>query len=258
MRDGSAATLQEWLAPMDLRAFRDTQLGKVPRAGCGTAKSAIDLLEWATLGTILASGRPIDLVTVAGGRLVQAPKPRSLADARALMRRGGSVVVRAAEEHDDGLAKLAASFGAALAGEVHVQVYATPRRTNSYGWHFDFEDVFIAQTAGVKDYYFRPNTVARDSRLGDDLDFTVFRREVSPISCARLIAGDCLYIPARWWHLVKCEEDSLSISVGVMSPQAIRTAKRLPAGWSGHATPDPGAGRELEVPPVDALRAGLL
>ena len=35
-------------------------------------------------------------------------------------------------------------------------------QANSYGWHHDFEDVFIAQTAGVKDDYFRANTVARD------------------------------------------------------------------------------------------------
>ena len=33
---------------------------------------------------------------------------------------------------------------------------------------------------------------------------------------ARLIAGDWLYVPRRWWHLVLCAEDSLSISVGVM------------------------------------------
>ncbi len=32
----------------------------------------------------------------------------------------------------------------------------------------------------------------------------------------RLCAGDWLYLPGRWWHVAKCVEDSLSISVGVL------------------------------------------
>jgi len=50
---------------------------------------------------------------------------------------------------------------------------------------------------------------------------------------ARLIAGDWLYLPPRWWHLVKCIEQSLSISVGVMSPAELGRARRLPPGWTG-------------------------
>jgi 50S ribosomal protein L16 3-hydroxylase len=122
-----------------------------------------------------------------------------------------------------------------LPGEVHVQLYLTPGGSNSYGWHFDFEDVFIAQTAGVKDYYLRANTVARDAILGDRLDFSSIARETSPLFAARLVPGDWLYVPATWWHLVKCVEQALSISVGVMPPSALRRARRLPPGWSGAA-----------------------
>ncbi len=46
---------------------------------------------------------------------------------------------------------------------------------------------------------------------------------------SRLVAGDWLYIPRWWWHFVKCEEDSLSISVGVMP--------------SGEARKEPGLAR---------------
>ena len=52
-----------------------------------------------------------------------------------------SVVIRAAEHHDPGLGRLATGFEAALPGEVHVQLYATPAGTNSYGWHYDL--VFV-------------------------------------------------------------------------------------------------------------------
>jgi len=121
-----------------------------------------------------------------------------------------------------------------LAGQAGVpRAWTSGAQSPSFGWHYDFEDVFIAQTAGVKDYYFRANTVALDAVLGDKLDFTSFRNERSPLMSARLAAGDWLYLPARWWHLVKCVQESLSISVGVMSPSELQRARRLPAGWTG-------------------------
>jgi 50S ribosomal protein L16 3-hydroxylase len=225
--------LTEWLAPDDLAWFLTAQFHRAPFARPAAAAGALAALDWATLDGILRSGEPLDIMTVRGGELHPVPLPRSLDDARSLMRAGISVVVRGAERHDAGLRAVADGFEAALPGEVHIQVYATPAGTNSYGWHYDFEDVFIAQTAGVKDYYFRENTVARDTVLGDRLDFTCVRQETSPLYQSRLIAGDWLYIPSTWWHLVKCAQDSLSISVGVMPPEELRRAKRLPPGWTG-------------------------
>jgi 50S ribosomal protein L16 3-hydroxylase len=234
--------IADWFAPLDLPAFRAAHLEpRQPHARPAGASAAVGLLGWEIFDRVLSSALPVDVLTVAAGQLVDVPAPRSAADVRRLMRAGSGVstVVRASELHDPGLAALAASFAAALPGEVHVQLYATPAGTNSYGWHYDFEDVFIAQTLGKKAYYFRDNSVARDTRLGDTLDFTVVRAETSQLMGAELVAGDSLYIPRRWWHLVKCVEDSLSISVGVMSPEAIRDARRIPAGWTGRiSSPD--------------------
>ena len=42
-----------------------------------------------------------------------------------------------------------------------------------------------------------------------------FTAERSQLCAATLIAGDFLYLPARWWHMAVCQEDALSISVGV-------------------------------------------
>lgn len=229
--------LTEWLAPEDLAWFLEAHFQTAPFARPGAARGAVPLLDWQTVDRVLRSDHPLDVMTVRAGQLQQVPIPRSLIEARTLMRAGVSVVVRGAEQHDPGLRSVADGFRAALPGEVHVQLYATPAGTNSYGWHYDFEDVFIAQTAGMKDYYFRRNTVARDTVLGDRLDFTCIRRETSPIYQSRLVAGDWLYIPSTWWHLVKCAEDALSISVGVMPPEALRQARRLPAGWTGGTVP---------------------
>ena len=225
--------LPEWLVPDGVDWFASNHLGKIPFARPAAAMDALPLGTWQTVDTVLASQLPIDVLTVARGETVRVPRPRSRADAARLMAAGVSVVVRAAEKHDAGLAGLVERFERVLPGEVHIQLYATPGGTNSYGWHYDFEDVFIAQTAGVKDYYFRANTVSVDAVLGDTLDFASVRNERSPLMSARLVAGDWLYLPARWWHLVKCVEESLSISVGVMSPAELRRARRLPPGWTG-------------------------
>jgi 50S ribosomal protein L16 3-hydroxylase len=224
--------LDEWVRPMQVADFVSTTVrGQRPCAWPGAAASAVELFGWSTLDHVLCDDTA-DVLTVTGGQLVPGQAPRSLADVQVLMGRGVSVVVRGSERHDAGLARLAQSF-AAVPGEVHVQLYATPGGTHSYGWHYDFEEVFIAQTLGAKDYYFRENTVALASVLGDALDFTACRLERSPLLSARLLPGDWLYIPARWWHFVKCAETSLSISVGVMPPEAFRQARRIPVGWQG-------------------------
>jgi 50S ribosomal protein L16 3-hydroxylase len=122
-------------------------------------------------------------------------------------------VIRRAERCDAGLAALAQGFAEDFAAPSHIQVFVTPADTHGFGWHFDAEHVFIAQTAGVKDYYFRRNTVSPEREARPD--FTRFASERSPLATARLIAGDWLYLPARWWHMAKCAEASLSLSIGV-------------------------------------------
>lgn len=207
--------LQQWLASTPVQTFIAECLGKQPVAMPGTARGALPLLDWDVLDCILGRCRPADVLVVARGEMLSAPPPRSLAEARALMRRGVGLVLRRGERHDQGLAQFAASLARDLPGRVHVQLFVTPGGTHGFGWHWDHEDVFIAQTAGVKDYYFRDNTVDRHTPVGEQPDFTRFRDERSPLATARLIAGDFLYLPSRWWHMARCVEDSLSISAGV-------------------------------------------
>jgi 50S ribosomal protein L16 3-hydroxylase len=208
--------IPDWSTPSERLAFLRDSFGRRPYAQPAAARATATLFSWATLDHVLGSPQAPDVLTVAAGRVVDVPTPHSANDVRALMARGISTVIRRSERQDGGLQRLADPFAAALLGEVHVQLYATPGGTHSYGWHYDFEDVFIAQTLGIKDYYMRDNTVARHTRLGETLDFSCIRKEVSQIMKARLIAGDWLYIPRRWWHFVKCIEDSLSISIGII------------------------------------------
>jgi ribosomal protein L16 Arg81 hydroxylase len=131
------------------------------------------------------------------------------------MAEGIGLVIRRAEQHDAELAALASLITREIPGQVNVQLFVTPGATHGFTWHYDDEEVLIVQTHGTKDYYLRDNTVERCRPAGAPPDFTRISDESSPLAGVRLIAGDWLYIPSPWWHVAKCLEDSLSISIGI-------------------------------------------
>jgi ribosomal protein L16 Arg81 hydroxylase len=206
--------LEEWLHPIKISSFARDYLRTQPYAKPSSAYRAMPIFGWDTLDQLL-SRNPPDVLVVTGGKLLELPTPRSLGEALDLLTSGVGLVIRRAEQLDPGVAGLAASVTQYIPGKVHVQLIVTPAGTYGFGWHYDDEDVFIVQTQGSKDYFFRDNTAERERPSGTAPDFTRFRNEASPIGTARLLAGDWLYIPARWWHAAKCIEDSLSISLGI-------------------------------------------
>jgi len=210
--------LDEWLSPMSVSLFARDYLRRQPHASPSSARRVVPTFGWDTLDQLLTRNPP-DVLVVGRGKLLELATPRTLAEARELLIKGAGLVIRHAEQLDRGVAELAASLTQHIPGEVHVQLIVTPAGTYGFGWHYDDEDVFIVQTEGSKDYFFRDNTVERDRPPGTAPNFTRFSNEVSAIGTARLLAGDWLYIPARWWHGAKCIEDSLSISLGVF-PEA--------------------------------------
>jgi cupin superfamily protein len=215
------AMLGTWLSPRSLEEFVLQHMGRAPHAQPSTASNALDLFDWDVLERLLdgfasGNGPEPDVLVAHRGQLVDVPAPRSLKEVRKLMAQSLGVVLRKAERHDARLATLADAFARDLPGQVHVQLYVTPAGTQTFGWHYDQEEVFIAQTVGVKDYYIRENTVEPVSRGPRLPDFSAVRRETSQLLSARLIPGDWLYIPSRWWHLVSSVEDALSISIGVV------------------------------------------
>jgi 50S ribosomal protein L16 3-hydroxylase len=214
-----------WLKPLTVASFSREYLRQQPFAQPDAAKSVIPLLTWETLDTLLRRVSA-DVLVVARGRIIERPRPRHLADLRLLMQHGIGVVLRRAGREDPALAELAVSFAHDLGGEAHIQLFVTPKDTHGFGWHYDREDVFIAQTFGKKEYFFRQNTVTEDV-LHNRIDFEPFRRELSPLGITTLIPGDWLYIPSGWWHMAKCTADSLSISTGVLLDEHRQRYMRL-------------------------------
>ena len=220
------AIIHGWLGETSLERFLRLHYQRQPFVRPATAADAVPLLDWRTMARLVES-RP-DMLLVRDGRLRREPEPGTFAEARALFRGGHSIVMRACEKHEPGLQWLADDFEDTFEGEVTIQVYATPGGHHSFGWHYDCEDVFIAQTAGTKDYRLRQNTVNPEPTIDAMPRDMQFERETTPTIACTLIAGDWLYIPRGWWHVALASADALSISIGLLSPAArgARPARR--------------------------------
>ena len=205
---------------MPREQFDREHFQRAPLALPRTARGAIPLLTWSTVIGLVES-HP-DMLVVRNGSLRKEPPPGSFPEALALFREGYSLVLRACERHDPGLRALHDAVAAEIAGEVQIQTYLTPGGHHSFGWHYDVEDVFIAQTAGTKEYLLRRNTINPEPTIDAMPKDMQYERESTPAIAATLVPGDWLYIPRGWWHMAKAPEDSLSISIGVLSPNAGR------------------------------------
>ncbi|HEU0034972.1 MAG TPA: cupin domain-containing protein [Kofleriaceae bacterium] len=201
---------RDWLGSLSLEQFRADYLQRMPLAHPATARAAVPMLDWNILEHVLGNGA--DILVVARGKLLELPAPRDADEVRAYLRIGVGLCLRHTENCHPALRKIADGFETDL-GTAQVQLFVTPGGTHGFGWHYDDEDVFIAQTLGVKDYYFRANTVT--TAIAAPAEFQAYPTETSTLRAATLVAGDFLYIPARWWHMAVCHETSLSISVGV-------------------------------------------
>lgn len=206
--------LRTWLGGRTVDEFLRDDFRRRPLASPGGAESAVPRFEWPVLDRIL--GRPgLDALVVRGGRASDVSRPRSVDALRALFVRGLGLVIRRAEAHDEGLAALAASLVRDIPGEAHIQLFVTAGGTSGFSWHYDAEDVFIAQTHGTKTYWFRANTVDPTPARDAQPDFARVREERTPIMTCTLVPGDWLYLPRGFWHVARAETDSLSISLGL-------------------------------------------
>ncbi|HEY3801447.1 MAG TPA: cupin domain-containing protein [Kofleriaceae bacterium] len=204
--------LGAWLGDVTLDRFIESYLGREALARNGSIASPRALFGWRDLADVLANEQAESFV-VGAGELVSMPPPRDYETLVALLSSGAGVFVRDAERAHPRLAALAASFAPEL-GAARVQIFATPGGTHGFRWHYDDEDVFVAQLAGIKDYYLRENTIARGERARSNV-FARFRDETSTLQLATLERGDFLYIPSRWWHMAESRQTALSLSIGL-------------------------------------------
>jgi 50S ribosomal protein L16 3-hydroxylase len=232
--------ISKWLRESTLDWFFESHFQREPLVRPDTAADLAPLLTWSTVTKLVEAHA--DVLVVRDGLLRSDLEPSTIADATRAFQAGYSLVFRGCEEHDAALQDLAGAFNAEIEGEIAVQVFATPARHRSFGWHYDCEDVFIVQTQGAKDYQLRRNSVNPRPTLDAMPNDMQFELETSPVLGCTLIAGDWLYVPRGFWHRAFATEDSLSLSIGVLSPDARGSRPPQHRAWDRARSLPPSGG----------------
>jgi 50S ribosomal protein L16 3-hydroxylase len=130
---------------------------------------------------------------------------------------GRTLLIRHAEQSHNAMAEIAAQFGTLFKKPIDIQLYATPKDTEGFDWHYDVEDVFVIQSSGEKEFRLLANTVTpRPLPMMTKKNIRFSMEKKSPEIRCWLKAGDWLYIPAGYWHKAKAITDSYHLSVGVL------------------------------------------
>jgi ribosomal protein L16 Arg81 hydroxylase len=217
---GKPVVLEQLLGSVPLAAFMEGHFLRLPFALAGGCRHLIPTGTWETVERLLVQPG-VDLLVGREGRRWGGKLPPTPAEARALLAEGYTLGVRHAERHDPNLAALAEGFRRDFQAPIDIHLYCTPAGCPGIGWHYDAEDVFVLQTQGSKEWELRKNTV-NPWPLVETLPADMrYQREVMPLIRCTLAAGDWLYVPAGYWHRTRAGEESVSLSVGVLSAAAM-------------------------------------
>ncbi|KYG64655.1 hypothetical protein AZI86_10595 [Bdellovibrio bacteriovorus] len=213
----SLAVIDTLLGRMDFEYFQKDFFGRMPLAMPGTAHAFKGVFHWHNLVDVLnthdncwAVKEGILHKDLQSGRM-------SYDDFLAVFEKGYSAVIRHGELADDSIKAIAQCFQKRFKGQVDVQMYATPAGCEGFDWHYDEEDVFVIQTAGVKEFCLRAPKLPLIPQTKLPLQFLLSDYTTGPEIRCQLAAGDWLYIPAGFWHKAKSLEESFHISVGVLN-----------------------------------------
>jgi 50S ribosomal protein L16 3-hydroxylase len=211
--------LDELLGPVPRAEFLERFYLRQPFARAGGCRRLVENVGWPLVEAVLASPG-VDALAVRGAELWPGGAPKA-EQARSLLADGYTIRVRHAERHDAGLTDLARAFTRAFGGAVDVHLYATPAGQQGLGLHYDAEEVFILQAAGSKEWSVRKNTV-NPWPLAETIPADQrAEREVSPAQVCELRPGDWLYVPGGHWHRTRAGEESVSLSIGIMTATAV-------------------------------------
>lgn len=205
-----------------------------PVASSGAARFAA-LGNWDTVERAIASTM-CDVALVKQGRAKELARRPTVDEARAAFEDGFTIGLRHIELHDPEIGEVSRSFAFDLHGALNVHLYCAPAAAQSYGWHCDPEEVFILQTKGAKTYQLRENTahpVPLEGAMPRGVNAT---SESTPVATVALCEGDWLYVPAGWWHDTRADSESISISIGLLTPSWLELLSFVGARFAGDAS----------------------
>ncbi len=210
--------LQRLLSGMTVRHFIERYFHQIPYARAEGCHDLLSVTPTALCDRILVTPG-IDQLVIRDGRPLPVPPEGDWHD---WLRMGCTVRVRHAERADPAVQALADDFAQIFGAPIDVHLYATASEATSLHWHYDVEDVFVLQLAGSKTWLLRKNTVNPWPLLEQMPEDLRFEREQMPVTSYLLEAGGWLYVPNGYWHATKAGAESISLSVGVSSPTALR------------------------------------
>ncbi|WP_413568404.1 JmjC domain-containing protein [Bdellovibrio sp. HCB117] len=212
--------LEQLLAPMTLSDFSTTHLSREPYAAPEKASFLRNCLSWNTLNEILYTGHKNCWLPLQGKLPIEeelCTGQLTFSQARKGFESGRTVLVRHAEQAHPLFAAVARDFYRLFNEPVDVQLYCTPSGQEGFDWHYDYEDVFVIQSDGEKEFRLRKNTVNPGALIQKPSQLEDLQKETNraELRCY-LKPGDWLYIPAGYWHKALALTDSYHISVGVL------------------------------------------
>jgi ribosomal protein L16 Arg81 hydroxylase len=212
--------MEQLLGGVPLARFIDENYLRQPFSLAGGCRHFCHLGSWATLENILAQ-QGADLILGRQGERWPGDSPTNVTQARQIVAEGYTLGIRHAQRHDAGLAELAAQFNRDFHAPIDIHLYCTPGGSPGFGWHYDAEEVFVLQTQGSKEWQLRKNTVNPWPLVETLPENMRHEREIMPLVRCTLAAGDWLYIPSGWWHRTEAGDESISLSIGVLSATAL-------------------------------------
>ena len=232
LRDQENVTFSDLISPMSLQSFADEVWDRrqllISRSDGAFYESLFTFADVDRL-IFLARERPQELLTIvpkvktAGAesrfRLNQVP-------VRELYRRfqsGDTIRISDIQASWPPLMRLAQDIVRTLTVRVDVNLYMTPANSQGFPTHVDYEDVFILQVGGAKEWFVYeadyPWPVEGLSYLSEQGGHSTPRRDENLLRQAEnvvLEAGDFLYIPRGYPHrAVTSGRPSLHLTIGL-------------------------------------------
>jgi ribosomal protein L16 Arg81 hydroxylase len=213
-------SLQQLLGELPVASFLADYFQRKPlRRDCGLGWDH-PVADWAVAHRALEAGGE-DLLIARDGQPWTGVLPGSIEELRRLHGEGYSIAVRRADRYDGPLAHMARALATELHGKINLHVYFTRPGPGGFGWHFDPEEVFLFQAKGSKGFAVRENTQQPWPRL-ETMDTSLSAQaEATPMSEYEIACGSWLYIPSGFWHSATVLAESITISLGLLTPSVL-------------------------------------
>ncbi|UYL07860.1 cupin domain-containing protein [Bdellovibrio sp. SKB1291214] len=207
--------LNKMIAPMTLNEFNCDYLLQKPYSAASCAQDIRNVFNWSVAMEIVNS--QYDKTFLAkNGKVITEHNPLCADSVCKGLTQGATLIIPHAELAHPTFKKLAGHFLHHYPRPYDVELYLTPEGNEGLDWHYDYEDVFVMQSSGVKEFTLRKNSfwpMAADRRISQK-EVWIKEHFLNETKCT-LHPGDWLYIPAGYWHKAKALTQSYHISVGL-------------------------------------------